>query len=57
MRVVSEYTESRAFEEHILAAADAAPAGERLGHEATGDEVRDRKGQRSVRTVKGAGDR
>ena len=57
MRVVSEYTESRAFEEHILAAADAAPAGERLGHEATGDEVRDRKGQRSVRTVEGAGDR
>jgi hypothetical protein len=55
MRVVGEHAEARALEEHVLAAADAAPAGERLGHEAAGDEVRDRERERGVRAVEGAG--
>ena len=45
VRIVGEHTESRAFEEHVLTAADAAPAGEWLGDEAAGDEVRDGKRQ------------
>ena len=45
VRVVGEHAQAGALEEHVLTAADAAPAGERLGDEAAGDEVRDGKRQ------------
>ena len=57
VRVVGEHAESRTLEEDVLAATDTAPASQRLGDESTGDEMRDRERQRSVRTVEGARDR
>ena len=57
MRVVGEHAQAGALEEYVLTAADVAPASERLSHQAPGDEVRDRKRQRSVRTIESAGDR
>ena len=57
MRVVGEHAQAGAFEKDVLPATDAAPARQRFGDEAAGDEVRDRERQRGVRAVEGARDR